>query len=185
MAMRLGPDGGSTCMVCDADLWHVGRYVSAGAVVLCDGCVTKLKQALDASEGEGRVEFISPPRVHGSAPDAEAPIAVAEAFVRTFGSAYDDLGDYLEDADELGPSLADGAARFGPGVQFSARLYGIRFAKNDFAEVRFQVCMNGAPTGMQYQGSARKGADGRWRVTRETVGRVLPGGGGRPPPRGL
>ncbi|MDQ6946971.1 MAG: hypothetical protein M3256_12070 [Actinomycetota bacterium] len=35
--------------------------MSAGAVVVCDGCRTKLKLALDASESEGLVAFTLPP----------------------------------------------------------------------------------------------------------------------------
>ena len=35
---------GSTCMVCGVDLWDVDRYVSAGAVVICQSCVDALKR---------------------------------------------------------------------------------------------------------------------------------------------
>lgn len=164
--------GGSSCMVCGTDLWDVERYASAGAVVICQACVDVLKRAMDDADGTGEIEVTLPPRVHGDAPDAEAAMCVARAFVRTFGSEYDDLDDYLEDAAELGPLLRQGAVRFGPAAHFTGRVNALRFPRPDVAEVRFQILMNGNPTGWQFEGTAAR-RDGKWRVTRDTVARVL------------
>jgi hypothetical protein len=178
----LSSGGKFGCMVCGADLWEVPRYVRAGAIVACEPCVGALYRAFDESDEPGEITIVLPPKVYGDAPDAAAPPAIAEAFVRTFGSAYGELSDYLEDAQELGPYLGDAANRFGGGVtQFTARVDGIRFVRTDRADVRFQIMMNGTPMGMPFQGSAALGSDGKWRVTRETVLRVVPGGG---PPLG-
>jgi hypothetical protein len=160
-------------MVCGADLWEVERYVSAGSVVICQPCVDALKRATDEAEqrGEVEVEVVRPARVYGPEPDDEAAHAVAVAFGRTFGSRYEDLDDYLEDAEEVGGHLRDGAARYGPGAQFTVRVDAVRFPSSDVAEVRFQILMNGNPVGA-FQGTAAK-RDGHWRVTRSTVSRLL------------
>lgn len=123
-----------------------------------------------------------PPRVHGEAPDPDAAMHVARAFVRTFGSDDDDLDDYLEDAAELGALLRQGAVRFGPAARFTARVNALRFPRHDLAEVRFQMLMNGNPTGYQFEGTAAR-SDGTWRVTRDTVARVLRTTGVDVPPR--
>jgi hypothetical protein len=59
---------------------------------------------------------------------------------------------------------------------------GIRFRNPDLAEVRFQVLMNGNPMG-SFQGSAARHDDGHWRVTRQTVARLLANYGIEVPPR--
>jgi hypothetical protein len=159
-------------MVCGADLWDVERYVSAGSVQVCAGCVDALKQALDQTDATGEIEVVLAPKVHGPAPSDEAGAMVAKAFSRTFGSRYDALDDYLEDAEELGGLLRDGAGRYGPGVQFSARVDAIRFPRPDLSEVRFQILAGNAPMGYAFQGTATL-HDGHWRVTRETVARIL------------
>jgi hypothetical protein len=180
----LGPGrfSSSNCMVCGADLWDVGRYVSAGSVVICQSCVDVLKTAMDRAQGDGETEVVIPPRVHGPVPDDDAASAVAKAFTMTFGSQYDDLDDYLEDTDELGPLLAEGARRHGGGSQYSARVDAIRFPHPDTAEVRYQIVMNGGPAGFPFEGTAIR-RDGCWRVTRETVARALSGAGVFVPPR--
>ena len=69
---------GSVCMVCGVDLWDVERYVSVGAVVMCQSCVDALKRALDDADGTGEIEVAlpaPPPRVYGSAPDEEAAVS--------------------------------------------------------------------------------------------------------------
>ncbi len=146
--------------------------------------MTRLSRWAPAPRLSARAPGWLPPPVHGSAPDDEAAPAIAEAFARTVGSAYDQLGDYLEDADEMGAVLADRAAQFGPATQVTGRVDRIRFANADLAEVRFQICVNGATTGFPFQGTARRGEDGSWRVTPETIARVVPGGGGPPILRG-
>jgi hypothetical protein len=160
-------------MVRGTDLWDVDRYVSAGSVVICQPCVDALKRATDEAEsrGEVEVEVVRPARVYGPVPDDEAAVAVALAFSRTFGSQYEDLDDYVEDAAELGGLLRDGAQRYGPGAHFSVRVDAVRFPSLDLAEVRFQILMNGNPVGA-FQGTAAK-REGRWRVTRPTVARLL------------
>ena len=163
---------GSSCMVCGVDLWDVERYVSAGSVQVCAACVDELKQALDRTDASGEIEVVPAPKVHGSAPNDEAAAMVATAFTRTFGSRYDDLDDYLEDAEELGKLLRDGAGRYGPGVQFNARVDAIRFPRPDLAEVRFQIIAGNSPMGYAFQGAASL-RDGHWRVTRDTVARIL------------
>jgi hypothetical protein len=166
--------GGSACMVCGIDLWDVERYVSAGAVVICQSCVEVLKRAMDDTSATGEIEVrlpAPPPRVHGTAPDDEAAADIARAFVRTFDSDEDQLDGELEDAAELGALLAQARGRAGPAARFAARVDGIRFRSSDLAEVRFQILMNGNPMG-NFQGSAaRRG--GHWRVTRETIARLL------------
>jgi hypothetical protein len=170
-------------MVCGADLWDVARYVSAGSVVICQSCIDVLKTAMDRAQGDGETEVVIPPRVHGAVPDDDAAAAVAKAFTMTFGSQFDDLDHYLEDATELGALLAEGARRHGGGSQYSARVDAIRFPRPDTAEVRYQIVMNGGPAGFPFQGSAVR-RDGHWRVTRETVARALSGAGVFVPPRG-
>jgi hypothetical protein len=168
------PDRGSVCMACGVDLWDVERYVSAGAVVICQSCVDALKSAADEGEGIGEIEVqleVPPPRVHGSPPDDEAVAAIARAFVRTFDSDEDQLDDDLEDAAELGALLAEARGRAGSAARFAARVDGIRFLSPDQAEVRFQILMNGNPMG-SFQGSAAR-RDGHWRVTRQTISRLL------------
>jgi hypothetical protein len=159
-------------MVCGADLWDVERYVSAGAVQVCAGCVDALKQALDRTDDIGEIEVVPAPKVHGPAPSDEAAAMVAKAFSRTFGSRYDALDDYLEDAQELGNLLREGAGRYGPGAQFSARVDAIRFPRPDLSEVRFQILAGNSPVGFAFQGTATL-RDGHWRVSRETVARLL------------
>jgi hypothetical protein len=159
-------------MVCGADLWDVERHVSAGSVQVCAACVDALKQALDQTDAIGEIEVVPAPKVHGPAPDDAAAAMVAQAFGRTFGSRYDALDDYLEDAQELGRLLRDGAGRYGPGVQFNARVDAIRFPRPDLAEVRFQILAGNSPMGYAFQGTASL-RDGHWRVTRETVTRIL------------
>jgi hypothetical protein len=160
-------------MVCGTDLWDVERYVSAGSVVICQPCVDALKRATDEAEsrGELEVEVVRPARVYGPVPDDQAAVAVAVAFSRTFGSQYEDLDDYLEDAEELGALLRDGAQRYGQGARFTVRVDAVRFPSADLAEVRFQMLMNGNPVGA-FEGTAAK-REGRWRVTRATVARCL------------
>jgi hypothetical protein len=175
---------GSACMVCGVDLWDVERYVSAGAVVICQSCVDVFKRALDAADGTGEIEVLlpaPPPRVHGSAPDEGAAAAVVEAFTRTFDSDEDRLDDALEDAAELGALLAQARGRVGPANRFGARVEGIRFRSPDRAEVRFQVLMNGNAVAAFEGSAARRG--GCWRVTRETIARMLANYGVTVPPR--
>jgi len=105
--------------------------------------------------------------VHGPAPDNEAAAAIARAFTRTHNSDQ----DQLDDASELGALLAQARGRAGPGATFAGRVDGIRFRSPDLAEVRFQILMNGNPMG-NFQGSAAR-RDGHWRVTRETIARLL------------
>jgi hypothetical protein len=148
--------------------------VSAGSVVICQSCVDALKRAMDNADGSGEIEVAlpaPPPRVHGPAPDDEAAAAIAGAFSRTFDSDEDRLDDALEDAVELGALLAQARGRAGPAASFAARVDGIRFRSPDLAEVRFQILMNGNPMG-SFQGSAAR-RDGHWRVTRETITRLL------------
>ena len=97
--------------------------------------------------------------------------AIARAFVRTFDSDEDQLDDDLEDAVELGALLAQARGRGWLTASFAARVDGIRFRSPDRAEVRFQILMNGNPMG-SFQGSAVR-RDGHWRVTRETIARLL------------
>jgi hypothetical protein len=168
------PARGSECMACGVDLWDVERYMSAGAVVICQSCVDALKRAADDADGIGEIEVqlpLPPPRVHGSAPDHEAVAAIAGAFVRTFDSDEDQLDDDLEDAAELGELLAEARGRAGPAARFAARVDGIRFLGPDQAEVRYQILMNGSPMG-SFQGSAAR-REGHWRVTRQTISRLL------------
>jgi hypothetical protein len=177
---------GSACMVCGVDLWDVERYVSTGAVVICQSCVEVLKRAIDDADDTGEIEVrlpAPPPRVHGPAPDDEAASEIAWAFTRTFDSDEDQLDDALEDAAELGALLAQARGRVGPTTRFAARVDGIRFRSPDLAEVRFQILMNGNPMG-SFQGSAAR-RDGRWRVTRETVARLLANYGVTVAPRRL
>lgn len=172
-------------MACGVDLWEVDRYVSAGAVVLCEPCVDMLKRAVENAQGTGEIEIDVPPRaprIHGAAPDEEAAPAITRAFGQTFDSDVDQLDDYLEDAVELEGLLAQARLRAGPGSRFGACVEGIRFRDSDFAEVRFQILMNGHPMGA-FQGSAARHDDRRWRVTRQTVARVLGNYGVEMPPR--
>jgi hypothetical protein len=168
------PDRGPVCIACGVDRWDVERYVSAGAVMICQSCVDALKRTADDAEGIGEIEVqlpLPPPRVHGSAPDHEAVAAIARAFVRTFDSDEDQLDDDLEDAAELGALLAEARSRAGSTARFAARVDGIHFLRPDQAEVRFQILMNGSPMG-SFQGSAAR-RDGHWRVTRQTISRLL------------
>jgi hypothetical protein len=165
---------GSVCSVCGVDLWDVERYVSAGPVAICESCVDVLKRAVDDAGGTGEIEVRLPaprPRVHGPAPDDDAAAAIAGAFIRTFDSDEDQLDDDLEDAVELGALLTQARGRAGPAARFAARVDGIRFRSSDLAEVRFQILMNANPVG-SFQGSAAR-RDGHWRVTRETISRLL------------
>jgi hypothetical protein len=176
---------GSVCMVCGIDLWDVERYASAGAVVICQSCVDVVKRAVDDAGATGEIEVrlpAPPPRVHGAAPDDEAAAEIAVAFTRTFDSDEDQLEDELEDAAELGALLAQARGRVGPAARFAARVDGIRFRSSDRAEVRFQILMNGNPMG-SFQGSAAR-RDGHWRVTRETIARLLANYGVVVAPRG-
>ncbi len=66
---------GSVCMVCGVDLWDVERYVSAGAVVICQSCIDVLKRAIDDTDETGEIEVrlpVPPPRVHGPVPDDDS-----------------------------------------------------------------------------------------------------------------
>jgi hypothetical protein len=173
--VTFGPPNGAACMVCGTDLWDVERYVDAVAVVICEPCVDRLRDALDTGQPTGAIELRMPPRVHGDAPDEGAVGAVADAFVQTFGCEYHDLDDYMEDASTLGPQLAGRAQSFGPGARFTARVDRMRFTSPRRAEVRFQICMNGRPV-VTLGGAAVRGADDNWRVTRGTVMGVMPGG---------
>jgi hypothetical protein len=168
------PDRGPVCIACGVDRWDVERYVSAGAVMICQSCVDALKRTADDAEGIGEIEVqlpLPPPRVHGSAPDHEAVAAIVRAFVRTFDSDENQLDDDLEDAAELGALLAEARSRAGSTARFAARVDGIHFLRPDQAEVRFQILMNGSPMG-SFQGSAAR-RDGHWRVTRQTISRLL------------
>ena len=157
-------------MVCGADLWDVERYVSAGSVQVCAGCVDALKQALDQTDDTGEIEVVPAPKVHGPAPSDEAGAMVAKAFSRTFGSRA--TPDDFWRTGRARRLLRDGAGRYGPGVQFSARVDAIRFPRPDLSEVRFQILAGNAPMGYAFQGTATL-HDGHWRVTRETVARIL------------
>ena len=137
---------------------------------------------MDAAQGDGETEVLVPPRVHGPAPDEDAALAVANAYVLTFRTGYSDLDDYLEDADELGVLLEHSGRQRGGGSQYSARVDAIRFPRPDAAEVRYQIMTNGAPTGFAFEGTASR-RDGKWRVTRETIARVLASIGVIVPPR--
>ncbi|MBV8951211.1 MAG: hypothetical protein JOZ99_10075, partial [Actinobacteria bacterium] len=120
----------------------------------------------------GKTEVTLPPRVHGPAPDDEAPAAVAKAFAQTFGSGAVVSNDYVEDAEEMAGYIGQAGSRYGPLTQFTVRIDAIRFPDPDIAEVRFQMVMNAGPSGFPFQGAARR-RDGTWRVTRDTVARVL------------
>src|SRR6202030_2609286 len=90
---------GSVCMVCGVDLWDVERYVSVGAVVMCQSCVDALMRAVDDADGTGEIEVALPalpPRVYGSVPDEEAAAAIARAFTRTFDSDFDQFDAALD-----------------------------------------------------------------------------------------
>jgi hypothetical protein len=176
---------GSVCMACGVDLWDVERYLSAGSVVICESCVELLNRAVNDTNASGEIEVRIPvpaPRVHGPVPGDDAVPAITKAFVRTFDSNEDRLDDDLEDATELGALLAQARTRGGPAARFSARVDGIRFRTDDVAEVRYQILMNGNPMG-SFQGSAARHDDGHWRVTRQTVARLLGNYGVQVPPR--
>jgi hypothetical protein len=179
MAMgQMGFPPRSVCMVCGVDLWDVERFASAGSLTVCDSCVDAMKAGLDSADESGEVAVaipMLPPAVHGDAPDADAAMAIANAFILTFDSNEERLDDFLEDATELGALLAQGRVRFGPTSRFGARVDAVRFRRAGHAEVRFRILMNGNPVGT-FQGSASK-RDGKWRVTRETVESLLRGYG--------
>ncbi len=170
-------------MVCGVDLWDVDRSITAGSVVMCSRCVDAVKTAMDEATDSGNIEIRLAPRVHGSAPDPDAPQAVAQAFQSTFGSGGDRSGESLEDSEELIPLLEQASTKFGPMTQFRVRVEAMRFPTPNSAEVRFQVLLNAGPGGIPFQGAAIRDG-GRWLVTRETVRDVLARGGVHVPDRG-
>ena len=132
-------------MVCGADLWDVDRYITAGGISICAACVTLLKDAIDNASEAGGTEVTLPPRVHGAAPDADAPAAVAQAFTSTFSRGSENLGEYLEDADELVPLFEQAGRTVGPLAQLRVRIDAMRFPAEDTAEVRFQILSMAVP----------------------------------------
>ena len=182
MIVRPGPMPGNACMMCGTDLWDVARYVSTGNLVLCQSCVDILKQAMDDAEVDGETEVKLPPRVHGAAPDPEAADFIAAAFFATFRSGgAGNLGDYLEDAEELTQYIEQAASRH-PMAPSDVRVEAIRFRSPKLAEVRYQILLGGGPAGFPFQGTAAY-HDGKWRVTREALAEVLSRAGVVVPPR--
>jgi hypothetical protein len=182
MMRRFAVDG-LQCVLCDRDVWDVGRYVSAGGIAICDACVEDASRALRRAAARGESEATMPPRFYGSRPYDEAPDEIAAAFDGLFGDGPDkpSLALVLEDAAELAPYLVEAQQRH-PNMSVRARVTAVRFVSADRAEVRFKIELGPGGGGLPFEGQAIR-RDGRWLVTRETFGKVLARGGVTIPPR--
>jgi hypothetical protein len=157
------------CALCGRDLWEVDRYISAGAIKVCDRCITDGLQVLEEAEATGNgPELHLPPRVFGEVPDNDAVPEIVMAFERGFNvTDLADRGLYLEDAEGLRPCDEELTARF-PNVASTFRVERIRFQSPDRARVYFWITVT-SPVVMTFpvDGAAVR-IDGRWKVSRET-----------------
>jgi hypothetical protein len=157
------------CSVCGRDLWEVDRYISAGAIKVCDRCITDGRQVLEEADVTGAgPELHLPPRVFGEVPDNDAVREMVTAFERRFNvSDPAERRLYLEDADGLRPYDEQVEARF-PNVSSTSRVERIRFQSPDRARVYFWITVT-SPVAMTFpvDGAAVR-IDGRWKISRET-----------------
>ena len=172
--------GGSQlrCQSCGTDLWDVERYVRAGGVVACGRCLRTMSDALAATDAQGPIDVVVPPRLHGEAPDAAAVAAVTAALFAVFGGGSpEERAVAVENPETLGPLIEQVTQQY---LSLDPRLVvdRVRFPDADTAEVRFRFVLHGGPGGIDASGRVLR-RDGRWVVTRETVINTLPGGGGR------
>lgn len=167
--------GGFACMACGVDLWDVPRHIRAGNVIVCEGCLEVMSEALGRGTASGRIEVAIPPKVSGSVPDGDAVASVVDSFLRTFGAATERSDEVMEDAEELRPLLDQAGRMFGANLDPKTVVDRVRFPDPDTAEVRFRVLLRGSPDGMRFEGKAVR-RSGHWLVTRDTVVSVLPGG---------
>ncbi len=164
--------GRETCSFCGRDLWEVGRFVSARAVVICEDCVGTATEALERGERAPEGEVVFPPRLFGTAPDDKAVDGVVSAIRTTFGVHPDELGASrpVEDAEELEPYFAEAGRRFRVRPA-GTRVERVRFLDDDVAEVEFVITLSGGGT-FPFGGRVIRRGD-RWLMSRQTVISVL------------
>jgi len=172
-----GPVGAHpTCSFCGRDLWEVGRYVSAGAVTICEDCLAAAAGALARSTAAPGGEIQFPPRLFGTAPDDRAVDEIVAVFRFFLGASHIErtsLGEVIEDADELEPYLQEAGRH--PTRPSAIRVERLRFLDDDTAEVEFAIQFH-AGHYLPVSGKAVRRAD-RWLISRETIVRVLQIGG--------
>jgi len=179
------PTGGRpTCSFCGRDLWEVGRYVSAGAVTICEDCVAAAAGALAESRAAPGGDIQFPPRLFGTAPDDRAVDEVVAVFRFFLGASHIEhtsLGDVIEDADELEPYLQEAGRH--PTRPSAMRVERLRFLDDDTAEVEFAIQFHGGHY-LPISGKAVRRAH-RCLISRETIAKVLQIGGTvvSPPPQ--
>jgi len=165
-----------TCSFCGRDLWEVGRYVSAGAVTICEDCLAAAAGALARSTAAPGGEIQFPPRLFGTAPDDRAVDEIVAVFRFFLGASHIErtsLGEVIEDADELEPYLQEAGRH--PTRPSAIRVERLRFLDDDTAEVEFAIQFH-AGHYLPVSGKAVRRAD-RWLISRETIVRVLQIGG--------
>jgi hypothetical protein len=171
------------CSWCGRDTWDVTHFVSDGAVIICEVCITDAAEAMgSASEDEHRVNL--PPRVFGGVPEEGAPAAIRRAVDAFMADEPDGgWGPFVEDPETLTPALLQ--ARQSTAVSGAVAVVRLmRFTSPTSAWILLTVQLGPSPShgGFPFEGPVRK-LDGSWKVTRELAATMLGAAGiWLPPP---
>jgi Clp amino terminal domain, pathogenicity island component/ClpX C4-type zinc finger len=175
---------GESCSFCGRDIWDVDRYVASSVARICGDCVEACAAVLaqaEAQHASGEAPLHLPPRVFGRRPiDDEAVKEVTQAFTMAIRGAANDeeRAEFIEDGDALAPLLSRTGARYQQPIY--TVVHAVRFVSEDRAQVRFGILLG--TTEYPFTGDAVR-LDGRWVVSRTTIGLLLAGAGVTIPPR--
>jgi hypothetical protein len=170
------------CSFCLRDLWEVDHYVVGPGATMCDVCIAAARDALDAVS-QDRHLLVLPPRVFGTPPAQAA--GVIEEIVRALNAVFgaelnEQSAPYMEDGEELVPTLLAALARFPDTHVTEAVVERVRFSTPDEVSVGFALVLDTGERSPFVGTVIRVGT--QWSVTRTTVADVLRGSGVYLPP---
>jgi hypothetical protein len=157
--------------VCGRDTWDVDHFVTDGSVLLCRICVEDDAAAIHGAAPEERRVTLAP-SVFGSAPDPDAPGAIAHSVAQVVGAEpAGGWGPVLEDAEAIRGALIE--AREGRGITGAqAIVRRIRFESDNRAWILLTVHLGPCLGGFPFEGPVKR-IDGTWKVGRELVETML------------
>jgi hypothetical protein len=126
------------CHLCGRDTWEAGHFLSAGAVVVCEVCISEAHEAMRTTPATQQEVFL-PPRVFGAEPVAGSLASIRECLETAFDAESEPkaLSSAVEDFDELHPFWLLAATHF-PRASTTV-LERVRFIDDYHAAVQFRT----------------------------------------------